>query len=138
MPTLNEINEAVALYMRLAAQNDSLAKVIKRDLEMRLTTVVSGSIHENRVESVVDIAMRLGYAIDKNFDGALGAYVKKTCEDHIVGTRITKADVSGKRVVTNMYAFKDDVVEEAVRCYCEQKSFDHYPVNVFVDNNLPL
>ena len=128
MPTLTEVNQTIETYLKLENRGDDLAQVIKENLVRCLTPVVDGKLHKDRIESVVEVAMRLGYTISKNFDGALGAYVKSQCEDKIVGTRITKADVSGKRVSTNMYPFKDHEVEEVVRCYCEQKGFERFPV----------
>jgi hypothetical protein len=100
---------------------------------MRLQTVVvpsqsggdtgSPALPSRPSEGAVDVAIRLGYSVPPNLEGALGKYVKDKCGHLILGFKdIRYAPVSGKNVPANQYPNQHPEVEQAVKDYLIRKN----------------
>lgn len=74
-------------------------------------------------EGAIDVAIRLGFRVPSNYEGALGNHVRKTCENFIVGKNKRYSSASAKQVSANMYPAYHPEVEDAVMDYCVKKAF---------------
>jgi hypothetical protein len=100
---------------------------------MRLQTVVvpsqsggdtgSPALPSRPSEGAVDVAIRLGYSVPPNLEGALGKYVKDKCGHLILGFKDNRySAVSGKNVPANQYPNQHPEVEQAVKDYLTRKN----------------
>lgn len=87
---------------------------------------VTENIH---YEGAVDVSIRLGFNVPKNYEGSLGTFVKKQCSDLIVkidGETVKDyrmSAASNKLIGATMYPAFNEQVESAVRLYCTNKGF---------------
>ena len=87
-------------------------------------------IEVEQYEGVVDVAIRLGYAVPRNFEGSLGTFVKKHCEHLLIGQNKRYSTASHKQVPANMYPACNAEVEKAVIEYCVSRAFRHRGLNL--------
>ncbi len=77
----------------------------------------------DQVEGAVDVAIRLGFSVPKNYEGSLGLRVKKDCSHLLVGKNNRYSTASHKQVPANMYPANHPEVEASVRSFCVEKAF---------------
>ena len=80
-------------------------------------------VEVEQYEGAIDVAIRLGFRVPANYEGALGSHVRKTCENFIVGKNKRYSSASAKQVSANMYPAYHPEVEDAVMDYCLKKAF---------------
>lgn len=81
-------------------------------------------------EGVIDVAIRLGYNVPSNYEGALGVAVKKNCGHLMVGHNKRYSTASHKQICAGMYPAGNKQVEEAVTEYCLNKVFYHQDIKL--------
>jgi hypothetical protein len=79
-------------------------------------------------EGAVDVAIRLGFKVPKNYEGSLGSHVKTRHGHLTVGKDNRYSLASGKQIPANMYPFGDPDIEKTVLDYCISKSFYHQDI----------
>ena len=79
-------------------------------------------------EGAVDVAIRLGFKVPKNYEGSLGSHVKTRHGHLTVGKDNRYSLASGKQIPANMYPFCDPDIEKTVLDYCISKSFYHQDI----------
>jgi phage anti-repressor protein len=75
-----------------------------------------------QLEGVVDVAIRLGFRVPKNFESPLGKYVKRYCEHLLQGKNNRYSNASAKQIPANMYPAFNAEVERAVTSFCVEKA----------------
>jgi prophage antirepressor-like protein len=80
-------------------------------------------------EGAVDVAIRLGFKVPKNYEGSLGSHVKIRHGHLTVGKDNRYSLASGKQIPANMYPFCDPDIEKTVLDYCISKSFYHQDID---------
>ena len=82
----------------------------------------------NFPESALEVSVRLGYKIPRNFDSALGKAVKKKCEDLLIGKSAKYSKADYLKLNANVYPPNNKRVEDAVIEYCKNKNFSTQPL----------
>lgn len=123
--TIRTYTEAVKYFQ--GNEDLQLAQLIKVNFGNRLLqqqqNVLNAQNTVEEYEGAVDVAIRLGYSVPSNYEGALGNHVRKTCEKWIVGKNKRYSAASAKQVPANMYPAYNEEVEWAVADYCLKKAF---------------
>ena len=83
-----------------------------------------------QLEGAVDVAIRLGFQIPRNFECTLGKYVKSRCAHLIQGTGQRYSNASAKQIPATMYPANNPEVEGAVLDYCVSKAFRSHRVEL--------
>lgn len=76
-------------------------------------------------EGVIDVALKLGFNVPANYEGSLGAFVKKRCGHLLVCHNKRYSVSSHKQIMASMYPANHKEVESAVMDYCVKKAFYH-------------
>ena len=84
--------------------------------------LLTGTVVE-QLEGVVEVALRLGFQVPKNFECTLGKYVKQQCSHLARGVNQRYSNASAKQIPATMYPVNNPEVEGAVLDYCVMKSF---------------
>lgn len=80
-------------------------------------------------EGVIDVAIRLGFNVPKNYESALGVHVAKQFKVLAIGKDKRYSMASAKQVGANMYPANDPEVEQSVLDYCLTKAFYRREMN---------
>lgn len=133
VPLLEPVtDETIRTYtdsIRYFEGNDDiqLAQLIKVTFGNRLLQQQQNAQNQQaeveQYEGAVDVAIRLGFRVPSNYEGALGNHVRKTCENFIVGKNKRYSTSSAKQISANMYPAYHPEVECAVMDYCLKKAF---------------
>jgi hypothetical protein len=83
-----------------------------------------------QLEGAVDVAIRLGFQVLRNFECTLGKYVKSRCAHLIQGTGQRYSNASAKQIPATMYPANNPEVEGAVLDYCVSKAFRSHRVEL--------
>lgn len=83
-----------------------------------------------QLEGAVDVAIRLGFQVPRNFECTLGKYVKSRCAHLIQGTGQRYSNASAKQIPAIMYPANNPEVEGAVLDYCVSKAFRSHRVEL--------
>lgn len=75
-----------------------------------------------QLEGVIDVAIRLGFRVPKNYESPLGKYVKRYCEHLLRGKNNRYSNASSKQINANMYPAFNTEVEKAVTAFCVEKA----------------
>lgn len=83
-----------------------------------------------QLEGAVDVAIRMGFQVPRNFECTLGKYVKSRCAHLIQGAGQRYSNASAKQIPATMYPANNPEVEGAVLDYCVSKAFRSYRVEL--------
>jgi hypothetical protein len=101
-----------------ALLKNRLGNLLLAEQQQQLT----GDIAE-QLEGVVEVALRLGFQVPKNYECTLGKYVKQHCAHLARGMNQRYSYASSKQVPATMYPANNPEVEGAVLDYCVTKAF---------------
>jgi len=102
-----------------------LAQLLKNKLGNALLAeqqMLPGTVSP-QLEGAVEVAIRLGFSVPKNFESTLGKYVKQHCSHLVQGTGTRYSYTSSKQIPATMYPSNNPEVEGAVLDYCVSKAF---------------
>jgi hypothetical protein len=103
-----------------------LAQLLKNQLGNTLLASqqrsLPGADPVEQFEGVVDVAIRLGFRVPKNYESPLGKYVKGYCEHLLRGKNNRYSNASAKQINANMYPAFNTEVEKAVTAFCVEKA----------------
>ncbi len=138
-PTELEVNQSRTEYLKsiqwLQDSGDiQLAQLLKSDFGNRVLASTQqqqlpGTAEVVQYEGVVDVALRLGFSVPKNYEATLGKYVKSKCSHLLIGQNNRYSTASQKQVPANMYPKGNSEVQEAVTDYCLSKSLTQRGIN---------
>jgi hypothetical protein len=103
-----------------------LAQILKSSFGNRLLREQQNLLNPTVVEQyegAIDVAIRLGFSVPPNYEGALGKAVKKACEHLLICENNRYSTASHKQIPASMYPAFNAEVEQATRSYCVSKSF---------------
>jgi hypothetical protein len=84
--------------------------------------LLSSNTLELELEGSIDVAIRLGIQVPKNFESSLGRYVSQRCK-HLLQVKNKRYSSSSEKIVTaNMYPANNSEVEKAVMEYAAMKA----------------
>ena len=102
-----------------------LAQLLKNKLGNALLAeqqMLPGTVSP-QLEGAVEVAIRLGFSVPKNFECTLGKYVKQHCSHLVQGLGTRYFNTSSKQIPATMYPANNPEVEGAVMDYCVSKAF---------------
>jgi hypothetical protein len=77
---------------------------------------------QKHVETVVDVAIRLGKQIPSNLESSLGKFIKNHCGHLLLDEKDSRTSASsGKRLSVNCYPANNVEIENHVLAYCQIK-----------------
>lgn len=80
-------------------------------------------------EGVIDVAIRLGFNVPSNYEGALGTHVAKYFKHLAIGHDKRYSAASAQTIGANMYPVKHPDIEKSVLDYCVSKAFYRREMN---------
>lgn len=137
-PGLSEQAKYVTAIKWLQESGDiQLAQVMKSHLGNIVLKsnqqMLTGTSTVGQYEGAVDVAIRLGFSVPKNYESSLGKFVKKFCSDLIVGQNNRYSTASHKQVPANMYPARNHRVEVAVREFCVERGLTRRDISHLED-----
>ena len=103
-----------------------LSNLMMVEQEQVFDTMIDATVpvFDDNLETVLDVARRLGFQVPKNYYCTLGKYVKRRCP-HLVNDSYArhKLQSPAKQIIAARYPVKDREVEDAVIDYCLKKQF---------------